>query len=126
MQMERNATKQGIAFTRVGIDALLNPKEEDEVVESFTIQELGMSVAGVKFVISEEPDKDEYLEEEGLYTVEEELKGLAVSIASLKGYGLLNTELVSKLRRCQRELRAQKLFDMKQTTIMDHLKTSGN
>ena len=63
--------------------------------------------------------------EQGLYTVEEELKGLAVSLPSLERYGLLNGELVNKRQRCQRELRAQKFFDMKQTTITDHFKTSS-
>lgn len=61
MQLKLYATKHSIAFTRVEIDALLNPIEENDGVELFTIEELGRSAAGVKCVSSEELEKDESL-----------------------------------------------------------------
>lgn len=124
-EMERNATEHGVTFTRAGIDALLNPEEEDDVVESFSFEELVRSAAGVEDVIIEEPDQDTSLEAEGLYTVDEELKGVAVTNAALSRLGLLTADLGSKLRGCQRELRAQKIAELKQTTITDHFTTSN-
>lgn len=58
VQLERDAIKHGIAFTRIGIDAYLDAIEEDDVVESFTIKELGRSTADVKCVALEKPEKE--------------------------------------------------------------------
>jgi len=68
-------------------------------------------------------EEDVSLETECIYSVEEELKGLAVALATLDRHGLLTADILSKLSCCQRELRAQKLAEMKQTTITDHFKT---
>lgn len=38
---ERNATDHGVTFTRVGLENLLNPVEEDEVTEEPTLEALG-------------------------------------------------------------------------------------
>lgn len=61
--MERNASKHGITFTRVWIDALLNSTEENDVVELVTVEKQGRLAAGVKCVILEEPGKDKFFEE---------------------------------------------------------------
>lgn len=50
MQMARDAIELDIAFTRVGIDALLNSIEENDVVKWFTFEELGRSTGGVECV----------------------------------------------------------------------------
>lgn len=86
MGIERDATKHGIALTPIEIDALLNSAEKDDVVESFTTKEQGRPTAGVKYVIMDESEKDKPLEKGGLYTLEDELKGSAVSNAYFKPY----------------------------------------
>lgn len=51
VHMERYATKYGFVFARFEIDALLNPMEEKDVIETFIIVELGKSAAVVKYVM---------------------------------------------------------------------------
>lgn len=124
-EMENITADHGESFTRAGIDALLHPDEEDDVVESISFEELGLSAAGLEDVVAEEPEKDVSLETDGLYTVEEELKGLAVANADLVRFGLLNMDLLAKIRGWKRKLRAQKLAKLNQTTMTDHFKSSS-
>lgn len=64
-------------------------------------------------------------ETDGLYTVDEVLKGLSSANAALTRFGLLYRVLLATLHGFQRELRAQKLAELKQTTISDHFKSSS-
>lgn len=61
-----------------------------------------------------------YLDQEG-----EELKGLARANATKAHFRLLNADLLTKLRECWRELRAQKIVNLEQTTLKNHFKTSS-
>lgn len=40
-QMERNATESGVDFTKIGMDKLLNPGDEDNIIEDVTFEKLG-------------------------------------------------------------------------------------
>lgn len=103
-----NATENGVTLIRTGIDRILIPHEEDDVVESVSFEELSRAAAGVEDFISEEPQKDSSLETAGLYTLDEYLKGLAVSNASLERFGLQNADLITKRFGSRGELRVQK------------------
>lgn len=97
--MEHNATEHGVTFTRTGIDALLNADEEADVVEPVSLEELSGAVAGLEDVVSEDPEQDTSLGTDGLYSVDEALKGVAVASAFLGRSGLLNEDLL-KHREC--------------------------
>lgn len=95
------------------------------MVESFSFEELGRTAAGAEDVVSEELEQNASLETNGFYTVDEEIKGLAVADAALVRFGLIKEDLLSKLRGCQCELKAQNIADLKQTTITDIFKASS-
>lgn len=123
MELEQNAHRNDVTFTQTGMDALLNPKDGDDVIESFSFEKLGRTTAVIAEVAMNDGEEDESVETEGLYSAEEELKGLAVSSSALERFGLLNADILPKLHGCQRELKAHKVAFMKETTITDHFKT---
>ena len=45
--MVRDSTEHGVHFTRVSLEDLLNPVDENAVTEEPTLQELGREIAGV-------------------------------------------------------------------------------
>lgn len=81
--MERNATENSVTFTRMGMDALPHPEDEEDVVEFNTFEELDRTAAGVAEEATKKTEQDISLEKEDLYSVEEEPKGLAVANAAL-------------------------------------------
>lgn len=123
MQMEHKATENGLSFIRVRMEALLHSDEEDDFVELISSKDLSRSAAGAGNVVVSEPEPDGLLRSEYLYSVVEELKGLPLTNATFDWIGLLRADQFTKLRGCQRELRAQKIAEQKQTTIKDHFKT---
>eukprot|EP00171_Calliarthron_tuberculosum_P021547 IDg21547t1 len=84
-EIESLFEEYGMPFSRIGIEALLNPAEENEqVIEETTFEGLVRDVAGV-----EEPNDGEdagesaagviNAEEDGLYSAKEELRVLAIA-----------------------------------------------
>lgn len=64
------------------------------------MKELGLAAAFLKDVVMEEPEPYVSPDTDGLYTVDEELKGLIMANAALAHLVLLNTNLLAKLRSC--------------------------
>lgn len=122
MQMERNTTENGVTVTRIGMDALLHPKDEEDVANPVTIEEMGCSPAGVAKEALKETEKEFSLKNKGLYSFEEELTGLAVANPVLGRFGFIDVGLISKFHGFQRELRSKKVAELKQTIITDNFK----
>eukprot|EP00171_Calliarthron_tuberculosum_P004123 IDg4123t1 len=89
--MERDATENGVAFTRAGLENLLNAEEEDDVTEDPTLEDLGREVAGQNDEVLSEAEPDEMAEEEHL-SVEQELLCLAQARSILERHGALSDE----------------------------------
>lgn len=96
--MEHIAEDHGASFTRAGIDALLHPNEEDDVVESVSFKELGQLADGLEGVFTEEPEQDVSPETDVLYTVKKEPKDLVMDNVSLAHFGFINRDSLFKLR----------------------------
>ena len=117
--MMRDATEHGVGFSRIGLENLLNPPKEDEVMEEVNLKDLGLEVAGVsqnesEDVGLEDPEKDLAL------TVAQELDFLARARSILESRGELNEAGRKVFSSCQPALRVEKVESMKQTTINDH------
>lgn len=95
--MGRHATDQGVTFTCTEIDALLSPAEQYDVLESVPFKEPGRYAVGVTAVILEKSDEDASLETDGLYSVKNELRSLAMVNAELARFSLLNVDMLTKL-----------------------------
>lgn len=78
-EMEHIAADQEASFKRAGIDELVHPEEEHDVVESVWFKKIGWSAVGLEDFVTDEPEQDELGEPDGLHTVNEELKNLTVS-----------------------------------------------
>lgn len=118
-KMVRDATEHGVGFTRIGLEYLLNPPEEDEVMEEVNLKDLGLEVAGVSQTESEDVGLEEP-EEDLAFTVAQELEFLARARSILESRGELNEVGRKAFSSCQRTLRVEKVESMKQTTIIDH------
>ena len=69
--MERDAKEHGIAYTKTGIQNLLNPGDEDNVVEDLNYDELVREVAGLPEECEAQCGTEEQNEvEEDVYTIE--------------------------------------------------------
>lgn len=117
--MQRDATESGVHFTTAGLKDLLNPSEEDDVVESVTTEELGREIAAVDSNVSE-VDVDEQPDSDSTESVEQQLHCIAVTKACLERMGSLSQDTKLAFLNCQRALRLEKQSNMKQTTILDH------
>lgn len=62
------------------------------------------------------------LEQEGLYSLQDELKGLAVVSATIERLGIIQGELKNGLRAFQREVRLQKVRGIAQSVITDQFR----
>lgn len=123
-EMEKHAVNNGVKFTSIGMDMLLSPDSENEVVEEVTMEQLGRSIGEEDSEKGDvEEDCPERVEEDEGYSISEELKGLAVASAALDRYGLLDGEIRKRISACQRELRLAKVKDLTQLSIPDLLKT---
>lgn len=63
---------------------------------------------------------DAHLEDEVLYSVGEQLGGVAIACAALERLGFFDEEMKRSLGRSQRALRLGRVGGMAQTTSMDH------
>lgn len=117
-----------VACTFFGMDALLNPADEgDVVVESISFEEMGCAATGdVNLLATEDndPGNNVSLEHEGLYSVGGELQGFAVASAAPKQVHLLIVDLQTKLPICQRELRVQNVAELKLIKKKDHFRST--
>lgn len=100
IQMEQNATENGVLCTRISIEGLLSFQDEKDVVDSVIFEGLVCTAAGVAKEGMNEWKQDVLLEIEGLYIVEEGLAGLAGATAALDLFGSLGADFNSKFRRC--------------------------
>lgn len=119
--MERDAKEHGAKFTRVGLENLLNPAEEDDVIEELTLEQLGRDVAGTEVEEIEDEVVDQIETEEAL-SLEQELQCLAQARSILERHGGLCEAGRKAFSNCQRSLRLEKVASMKQTSILDHFK----
>ena len=107
----------GIQFTSIGIESLLNPDGEQDVTEplldSNQVAFISGSAEPVEVVEGEEDEMEEY-------SITEQLKALAISTASVERLGFGDNAYLKAVRGCQKELRAQKAASLRQTTIVEH------
>lgn len=64
------------------------------------------------------------MEIEGLYSVQEQLKGMEFTVTNLGRLGMLDGDIEKRLRGWNRALRLKKVSQMAQATIYDHSKCS--
>lgn len=79
VQIEQNATENGMNSTRIDMKDLIYSEDEEDVVKTVTFEKPGRTAAGVAEKDVKEMEKDVLLEDESLYSVEKERKGLPVS-----------------------------------------------
>lgn len=99
---------------------LLNPMEEDDVIESIDILAQAADMASSDILIGTEEDHVKEPTETVQYSVNEQLKGLAVAKAVFDQFGKKNKEFRYIFLECQRSPRLEKVTSMRQSTIHDH------
>lgn len=102
--MTCDATEHSTEYTRVGLENLLNPVDEDVVTEDQSTKQLWREIAGVnneenEDIVTEEADNEESL------TVCEELQHLAHVGSSLERHAELCNVSRSAYHNCRRTLR---------------------
>ena len=118
-QTVRDLNEHGVRFKRIALESLLNPVGEDEVTETMTIENQGEFIAGAGGIEEESQGSDV---EEEFYSIEEELKGLAVTGSVLDRLGRMDKSLQRRLRACQKDLRLERQAALRQSTILDHFR----
>lgn len=63
------------------------------------------------------PSNEDSLQEEGLCTLKEQVRGLSVGSTALERHGILNEEVQKRLRTWQCALRFEKVDSMRQTAL---------
>lgn len=122
--MKRDATKNSVHFMRIGIDATVSSENEDSDVEFVLFEKLCRSASGVAEGDVLKKKQDVSLVNEALCSVMKMRKDFAVNSAASDHFGLHNDDLLSKLRGCQREMRAQRVAEMNLYTLTNHVRTS--
>lgn len=118
--MERDATEQGVTFTKAGIDNLLKPADEKEVVETATREEVAREVAGIEPAVASNAVAEEQDDGEEIYSVLQQLKCLVIVEATLQRFGSLEHVCVKALMQCQHDFRLQVHRSLKKTTIEEY------
>lgn len=111
-RMERNATEHDVKFIRVGIENLLNPFGEDDVIEESTIEVLASENSGFDEADTD-PQDTVHHEEEYHLSIEEELKCLALSSSILERNCFLCDTSRKAFNFCQLALWLKKVASMK-------------
>lgn len=119
--VEEDMRAHSVKFTKIGVESLLNPANEDVVREEISFESLVASItqpesSGIK------EDSEETEADAGIYSVKEQLHGLAVAKDVLSREGLLSEETEKLILDRQRALRFERLQNMRQTSIVDHFK----
>ena len=85
--MVQDLHPHGISCERVAIDQLLNPIDEDAIIEPVTVENPGLFVSGLESLSVDMLDSEE---DNDSHTTEEELKGLAVAASTLERRGWMD------------------------------------
>lgn len=115
--MERDATEHGVTFTQAGLENLLKPADENNVVETATREEVIRKIAGIEPDTAPTADAVEQNDGKEIYSVEQQLECLAIAKVILEHFGSLEQVCVKAFMQCQRELRLHMHRSLKQTTI---------
>lgn len=107
---------QNFPFNRVALESLLNPEEEDECLDDFSVNNLLEEIfnPGLDDVFDEEEVE---VDENRFFSVSEQLKGLSVAIQTFEKNDVLNKDIKKHFFSLQRDLRIQRQSEMKQTDI---------
>lgn len=118
-QFMRDVTQHQLPSSRMGIENLLNPTEEKNVVESIITE------SQLKFIIGNTDDTENNTgldDDDEVYTTAEDFKVLAIATALLERRERKKTGAQSIKKVYQRELRLDKQGPLRQTSIHDHCK----
>lgn len=119
-----DAHEQSVRYSRIGIQSLLNPPEEDDVIETLEVSAQAAAIAAVPQAGDVNVDQEEEdADAASTWNVDEQLKGLAVASAVFDRLGKLDGGIRRVFRECQRSLRLEKASLLHQSTILDHFST---
>lgn len=110
-----------------GLQNLLNPADENDVVGHATLQELGREVyvCPVSGCLDIRDNERVYVEhgnivDEDVYRVEKQVACLKIAKATLERHGALGNDFCNAFHQFQRNLMLDSQCSMKQISILDH------
>lgn len=126
--MQSHERENNVMLFDLGVSSLFNPVDENaEATEEVTLEYLGLSIVAVDPESSRNDgaaSEEDHMVMQGLYSVYEILKGLAVTVATLDRLGMLDEDMNKRLRGIHPIIRMQNVSEMAHTTIIDHFKIS--
>lgn len=124
-QVERDAYEHGIQYTCIAIEGLLNPAQENDIVENSTVKQLSKFIAHVKQEPGSEDEKQGSEDEpswEEHDTVRAEFQALVVGCRSLYCFGNITPESILSIMQTKKALGTEKASSMHRRTITGHFK----
>lgn len=119
--MKRDAAEAGVQLTYAGLNDLIYPADEDNVVEEIRKEEVVWDIAGLEKGSEDdiEVDGDAEDDNEEDCSVKDLLRFLANTKMTLERHGLLKSEISNAFSKEQRDLRLERQDKLRQTFISD-------
>lgn len=118
--MIAHTNERGVRYSRVGINNLLNPTDEDDVLENVDICTQAVFSASPEETLHQNDILVEESLEKVQFSTDERLKGLAVAEVIFERLGKLGEGLDRVFIEFQLFLRLERVACMRQTIIEDH------